>query len=136
MAKFLTAIVLFISALGCFKVQALNDSTLYQQLVEGVHLVEKSDFKNGLDVLQQLKIRALEEKNYETLVLAQLNIGALYFRLSDNEKALNNYFIALDLANQYNQQHLLNSVIITSALFIASTKITPKLSIISLKRWR
>jgi tetratricopeptide (TPR) repeat protein len=100
------------------------DTTLFRQLVDGVHLVEKSDFNAGLQMLQEVKETAADKKDFETLVLAQLNIGALYYRLSDNEKALNNYFIALDLANQHQQHKLLNSIYNNLGIIYSTAKNT------------
>jgi tetratricopeptide (TPR) repeat protein/DNA-binding CsgD family transcriptional regulator len=104
-------ILLFqLSNKGLAQTNVETDTLLRKELIKGIGLVENSNFKLGLETLNQVMVKAEKENNKEFQVLALLNIGALYFRLSENEKALNYYFNALELANKNKLNHLLNSI--------------------------
>ncbi len=102
------------------------DSLFRVRLDSGIHSLEKGNFENGLNIFNQIIYEAKEQDNYKFLVLATLNKGAMYFRLTENEEALNYYFKSLDLAEQHKLDSLYNTIYNNIGIIYSSNNDTDK----------
>lgn len=90
--------------------QKNNPSPLLNELSETIKILESGDYETSLKSFNQILSKAKATNNKEIIVQTVLNKGLLYYRLNDLEKALNLYFEALELSNEYKQTQLFNSI--------------------------
>lgn len=89
---------------------AKYDSLLRNRLLSGIDSLEKGNFESGLNIFNQLIKESTEQNNYDILILTTLNKGVMYYRLTENEEALNLYFNSLELAQKYKFEYLYNTI--------------------------
>lgn len=87
-----------------------QDSILLKKLVTSINLLENGNFEHSVKSFNNIIHEAEKKQDYTIMVLANINKGALFYRFAEYEKALNYYFLALDIAQQNHINHLLNTI--------------------------
>ncbi|MBI9068976.1 MAG: tetratricopeptide repeat protein [Salinivirgaceae bacterium] len=109
MNKLFISLIIFL-LIGVSSAQNSDKDMLMLKLTKAIKKLEGGDFENSLVSFNEIRKEAFEKNDYEIITRTTLNIGVLYYRLNDSDKALNLYFEALDLAKKNNLSFLLNSI--------------------------
>jgi tetratricopeptide (TPR) repeat protein len=89
---------------------AQEDDTLILRVAKTIRVLEKGDYEASLKSFNQIIKEAEESDNHEALVVVLLNKGLLYYRLNESDKALDLYFEALEIAQEYKFKRRYNSI--------------------------
>lgn len=101
MPRTIFIIFLFFCSFNFALTQQKTTAEIMQEIAENAKLIDAGEYEKGLTNLKHILKYSREKKNHEGELVANINLGLLYYRLSDFDMALNYYFKALDLAKDY-----------------------------------
>lgn len=112
-AMWLFGALLFMSLFSCGDAPGVGEKSnesLDSLLLKGVKATERLDFENAHSNLTILLSRAEEQNNTRYIILANLNLGALYHHFNAQDEALRYFFQSLEVAEQTESNDFLNSI--------------------------
>ena len=87
-----------------------NDPALDSLLRRGIAFTQLLQFDSAFQDLNWVLQKSAEAGNTHFQTLAHINLGGLYFRYSADDKALDHFLAALDLATTAGEDELLNTI--------------------------
>ncbi len=90
--------------------ELISEDELLEILIESISFRSEYKFEESFNKLSFLLETAKETNNVKFEILANLNLGLLYYSFGEKEQALAYYLESLDLSNKYKNEDILNAI--------------------------